>query len=102
MHTLTFVKKVKNLQMKGFLFMKANRNRWLIALSAIMIHLSIGSVYAYSVYQNPLNESVGWEISSVSLAFTTAIFFLGMSAAFLGKFVERNGPRRSEIGRAHV
>ncbi|WP_373894863.1 L-lactate MFS transporter [Virgibacillus natechei] len=77
--------------------MKANRNRWLIALSAIMIHLSIGSVYAYSVYQNPLNESVGWEISAVSLAFTVAIFFLGMSAAFLGKFVERNGPRRSAI-----
>lgn len=59
--------------------------------------MSIGSVYAYSVYQNPLNESVGWEISAVTLAFTTAIFFLGMSAAFMGKFVERNGPKRSAM-----
>ncbi|WP_227002613.1 OFA family MFS transporter [Salicibibacter kimchii] len=77
--------------------MQANKNRWLIAASAIAIHLSIGSVYAYSVYQNPLNESLGWDIGAVTFAFTTAIFFLGMSAAFLGKFVERNGPSKSAM-----
>lgn len=75
--------------------METNKNRWLIALSAVAIHLSIGSVYAYSVYQNPLNDTVGWAISDVSLAFTVAIFFLGMSAAFLGFFVEKYGPRIS-------
>lgn len=31
-----------------------NKNRWLIALSAIAIHLSIGGAYAYSVYKNPI------------------------------------------------
>ncbi|GAK05864.1 major facilitator:oxalate:formate antiporter [Geomicrobium sp. JCM 19037] len=77
--------------------MQANRNRWLIAISAIALHLSIGSVYAYSVYQNPINDSVGWNITSVTVAFTVAIFFLGMSAAFMGKFVERNGPRKSGL-----
>ncbi|SDI71704.1 L-lactate MFS transporter [Natribacillus halophilus] len=77
--------------------MQAHRNRWLIAVSAIAIHLSIGSVYAYSVYQNPLNESLGWDIGLVTFAFTTAIFFLGMTAAFMGKFVERNGPSRSSL-----
>ncbi|EZH66812.1 MFS transporter [Bacillaceae bacterium JMAK1] len=77
--------------------MEAHRNRWLIALSAIAIHLSIGSVYAYSVYQNPINDSLGWAITSVTLAFTIAIFFLGMSAAFMGKFVERNGPKKSAL-----
>lgn len=75
--------------------MEADRNRWLMALSAIAIHLSIGSVYAYSVYQNPLNESLGWNISDVTLAFTIAIFFLGMSAASLGFLVEKYGPRIS-------
>ncbi|RSL34739.1 MFS transporter [Salibacterium salarium] len=74
-----------------------NKNRWLIAVSAIAIHLSIGSIYAYSVYQNPLNESLGWETTDVSLAFTIAIFFLGLSAAFFGKFVEKKGPRLSAI-----
>ncbi|WP_240376699.1 OFA family MFS transporter [Bacillus piscicola] len=74
-----------------------NKNRWLIALSAIAIHVSIGSIYAYSVYQIPLNETLGWEKTDVSLAFTIAIFILGFSAAFFGKFVEAKGPRPSAI-----
>ncbi|SEV87910.1 L-lactate MFS transporter [Natrinema salifodinae] len=75
----------------------ADRNRWLIALSAVAIHLSIGSIYAYSVYQNPLRDELGWAISDVSLAFTVAIVFLALSAAFLGGFVERHGPRISGL-----
>jgi OFA family oxalate/formate antiporter-like MFS transporter len=71
----------------------ADKNRWLIALSAVAIHLSIGSIYAYSVYQNPLQNQLGWPISDVSFAFTVAIVFLALSAAFLGDFVEDKGPR---------
>lgn len=77
--------------------MKKVKNRWFIALSAVAIHLSIGSVYAYSVYQLPLSEQLGWTTTDVSLAFTIAIFMLGVSAAFLGRFVEQQGPRRSAL-----
>lgn len=70
-----------------------DKNRWLIALSAVLIHVSIGSVYAYSIYQNPLNNTRGWAVSDVTLAFTIAIFVLGITAAFLGIFVEKYGPR---------
>lgn len=73
------------------------KNRWLIALSAVAIHLSIGSAYAYSVFQNPLANQLGWEQTQVSLAFTLAIFFLGISAAFFGPFVEKKGPRTSAL-----
>ncbi|QRV17255.1 OFA family MFS transporter [Haloterrigena salifodinae] len=69
----------------------------MIALSAVAIHLSIGSIYAYSVYQNPLQELHGWSISDVTFAFTVAIFVLGISAAFLGKYVEKYGPRLSGL-----
>lgn len=72
-----------------------NKNRWLIALSAISIHLSIGSAYAYSVFKNPLSKQLGWDNSDVALSFTIAIFFLGMSAAVFGRFVEKRGPRVS-------
>lgn len=74
-----------------------HKNRWLIALSAICIHLSIGSAYAYSVFKNPLMAELGWDNREVTLAFTIAIVFLGGSAAMFGKFVERWGPRRSAI-----
>ncbi|MFD1514868.1 OFA family MFS transporter [Halomarina rubra] len=79
---------------------EADRNRWLIALSAVSIHLSIGSIYAYSVYQNPLQELNGWSIGDVTLGFTVAIFVLGVSAAFLGTYVERYGPRTAGLAAA--
>jgi len=78
----------------------ASRNRWLIALSAVAIHLSIGSIYAYSIYQIPLNESLGWSTSSVTLAFSVAVFVLGITAAFLGRYVEEYGPRRAGLAAA--
>src|SRR5699024_8369417 len=71
------------------------KNRWLIALSAIAIHISIGSVYAYSVLKNPISESIGWSDKIVTVAFTIAIALLGTSAALFGKSVERWGPRKS-------
>jgi OFA family oxalate/formate antiporter-like MFS transporter len=73
--------------------MSTTKNRWLVAASAMLIHLSIGSVYAYSVYQRPLQEARGWSIADVTLGFTVAIVTLGLSAAFLGRYVERYGPR---------
>ena len=69
------------------------RNRWLIAAAAVAIHLSIGSVYAYSVLKNPLSETLGWESTTITGSFSLAIAFLGISAATMGPFVERYGPR---------
>lgn len=73
------------------------KNRWLIALSAIAIHLSIGSVYSYSVLKNPILEQIGWSDKTVTVAFTIAIALLGTSAALFGKSVEKWGPKKSAI-----
>ncbi len=75
--------------------MTPSRNRWLVALSGVGVHLSIGSVYAYSVMTLPLKDALGWEKSSITMAFSVAIVCLGLSAAFLGHFVEKHGPRAS-------
>lgn len=77
--------------------MKATKNRWLIAASAVGIHISIGSVYAWSNFTNPLMEEFGWSSQQVQLTFSIAILFLGLSAAFLGHFVEKYGPRRAGL-----
>ena len=73
------------------------RNRWLIALSAVGIHISIGSVYAWSVLTRPIMEAVGAPLRDVTWAFSIAILFLGTSAGFLGNFVERSGPKKSGL-----
>lgn len=77
--------------------MKTTKNRWLIALSAIAIHLSIGAAYAYSVYTNPISEQMGWSKTEVTIAFTIMMALAGSSAALFGKFVERKGPRKSAV-----
>ncbi len=76
---------------------KTNKNRWLIALSAICIHLSIGAAYAYSVYTIPLVDSLDWTVASVTIAFTVMMTLGGASAAVFGKFVERSGPTKSAM-----
>ncbi|ADU30446.1 L-lactate MFS transporter [Evansella cellulosilytica] len=77
--------------------MDKTKNRWLIALSAVGIHISIGSVYAWSVFTTPIVSEFGWSLTDVQLTFSIAILFLGLSAAFLGHFVEKYGPRKAGI-----
>ncbi|RSK29474.1 MFS transporter [Bacillus sp. HMF5848] len=73
------------------------KNRWLIAVSAVGIHISIGSVYAWSNFTNPLIDEFGWSAKQVQFTFSLAILFLGLSAAFLGHFVEKYGPRKAGL-----
>ena len=69
--------------------------------ASIAIHLCIGSVYAWSIYNLPLTRTLGvvasaaddWVLSDVVWIFTVAIVFLGLSAAFAGKWLEEVGPR---------
>lgn len=70
-----------------------SKRRYLVAIGGILLHLMIGSVYAWSVFTGPIAKQTGWALSSVTVAFSIAIFFLGMSAAFMGRLVERFGPR---------
>ena len=67
------------------------------AIPALLIHGSIGSVYAWSIFTNPLSEYLNVSVSKVQFAFSLAIFFLGMSAAFAGNIVEKNIHRSSLI-----
>lgn len=71
------------------------KNRWLIAASAVGIHASLGSVYAWSVFKNPFIQQFGWTQLQAGLPFGLAIFLLGMSAAVMGHVVEHRGPRYS-------
>ena len=66
-----------------------------IILGACGIHLCIGSVYAWSVLTNPIMEYTGWSLSHITFTFSLAILFLGFSAAYWGKRVQRWGPKTS-------
>nr|WP_245224198.1 OFA family MFS transporter [Rhizobium halophytocola] len=76
-------------------------NRWKVPPASIAIHLCIGSVYAWSIFNPPLTKEFGvvaasssdWALPSVVWIFSVAIVFLGLAAAFAGKWLEEVGPR---------
>ena len=86
---------------KKHIVAKEGFNRWLVAPAALGIHLCIGSVYAWSLFNPALIKRLGvvtsaaddWTLKSVVWIFTVAIVFLGLSAAVGGKWLEKVGPR---------
>jgi MFS family permease len=68
-------------------------SRWLVPPAALSVHLSIGQAYAWSVFKPPLESSLNLSGTQSALPFQLAIVMLGLSAAFGGTLVERNGPR---------
>ena len=72
-----------------------NYSRWLIPPAALAIHLSIGQVYAFSVFKPYLEHRFGVSHTAIGWIFSIAILMLGLSAAFAGTWVERVGPRRA-------
>lgn len=66
-------------------------NKWIRgAIPALLIHCSIGTVYCWSLLRDAISTSLNCSNSEIEWAFSLAIFFLGMSAAFLGNLVEKN------------
>lgn len=78
-----------------------NFNRWLVPPASIAIHLCIGSVYAWSMFNPALIKILGvvsssgddWSLSQVVWIFSVAIVSLGLAAAYAGKWLEKVGPR---------
>ena len=81
--------------------MKNLSNKWIrAAIPALLLHCSIGTVYCWSLFSTPIKtvfENAGISAGALGWAFSLAIFFLGMSAAFLGNFVEKDIHKASLI-----
>ena len=75
-------------------------SRWLIPPAALAVHLSIGQVYAFSVFKNSLVASFDTSLTAIGWVFSLAIVMLGLSAAVLGTWVERSGPRKAMFAAA--
>ncbi len=79
-------------------------NKWTrAAIPALLLHFSIGTVYCWSLFSKDIGKFIGWynsetdTIPQLEWGFSLAIFFLGMSAAFLGGMVEKNIHKSSLI-----
>ena len=73
-------------------------NKWIrAAIPALLLHCSIGTVYCWSIFSQENADYIGFSKGATEWAFSFAIFFLGMSAAFLGNVVEKDIHKSSLI-----
>ena len=73
-------------------------NKWVrAAIPALLLHCSIGTVYCWSIFSQEIADYIGYSKGATEWAFSFAIFFLGMSAAFLGNIVEKDIHKSSLI-----
>lgn len=73
-------------------------NKWFrAAIPALLLHCSIGTVYCWSIFSQEIADYIGFSKGATEWAFSLAIFFLGMSAAFLGNVVEKDIHKSSLI-----
>ncbi|MDT8902569.1 OFA family MFS transporter [Anaeroselena agilis] len=71
-----------------------NTNRWLVALMGTLLQLALGTVYSWSYFQQPVMAAGNWTNAQASWAFSLAIFFLGLAAAWGGVSLPKYGPRK--------
>src|ERR1700744_648558 len=91
--SLSFLDRERSIAPEGF-------SRWLVPPAALAIHLSIGQVYSFSVFKNPLlalhgADGSSWNLKEIGYIFSIAIACLGISAALFGAWLEKAGPRRA-------
>ena len=80
--------------MQSQLQRKSCPNRWLIAIMGTVLQLALGTVYAWSFFQQPVMSLGQWTNAQAAWAFSLAILFLGLAAAWGGINLPKYGPRK--------
>lgn len=96
MGSVSFLDRERTIARPGF-------SRWMVPPAALCVHLCIGQAYAYSVFNLPMTKLIGitqsapgdWKLTELGWIFSLAIFFLGVSSAVFGRWVEEGGPRKA-------
>ena len=71
--------------------------KWFIAFAGVLVHLFLGTVYAWSYFQTPIVDYSGWSHTQTTWAFSLSIFMVGISAAWGGINLPKYGPRKLAI-----
>lgn len=71
-----------------------SENRWLIALGTVIAQLGLGTIYTWSLFNQPLVSKFGWPLSKVAMTFSITSFALAFSTLFAGKLQDKLGMRK--------
>ena len=72
-------------------------NRWWRVVGALLMNLSLGSLYAWSIFIAPLEKEFGWNRADTSWIFTIAVFVFGISFVIAGRLQDKLGPFKISV-----
>ncbi|MGL5085327.1 MAG: MFS transporter [Clostridium sp.] len=70
------------------------KNRWLVILGAVLIQICIGSVYSWSLFNQPLIDKFGWDKSDIVFTFSIVVFVFAFTTMFSGRLQDKIGPKK--------
>ncbi|QXE01589.1 OFA family MFS transporter [Terribacillus sp. DMT04] len=77
--------------------MKTETNRWLIVLGTIITQIGLGTIYTWSLFNQPLADAYGWSTSAVAVTFSITSFALAIATLFGGKLQDKLGIKKLVI-----
>lgn len=77
--------------------MDAERGRWMFVLVGFLINICVGSVYAYSVFRNPVQQLFQSNTTESGLPFMVFLAFFAILMFFGGKLMGSIGPKNITI-----
>lgn len=69
-------------------------NPLLIVLGTIIVQIGLGTIYTWSLFNQPLVSKFGWNLNSVAITFSITSFSLSFSTLFAGKLQQKLGLRK--------
>lgn len=71
-------------------------NRWHVVFGALLIQISLGAIYAWSVFTPALNEA-GWSKLETQIVFAVGLASFALIMVFAGRGMGKYGPKRMAI-----
>ena len=73
---------------------RSSINPWLVVLGTVIVQMGLGTIYTWSLFNQPLVSKYGWSLNAVAITFSITSFSLAFSTLFAGKLQEKWGLRK--------
>ena len=73
---------------------RSSINPWLVVLGTVIVQMGLGTIYTWSLFNQPLVSKYGWSLNAVAITFSITSFSLAFATLFAGKLQEKWGIRK--------
>ena len=70
------------------------KNRWVILAALVINNICLGATYVWSIFNTPLMEANGWQLSQVSLAYSLLLLVTFFANPISGQLQNKVGPQK--------